>query len=162
VIDWDGDGDLDLLSGCSNGGVQWAENKAGRGTTPELAPFQSLIRRGPQIEYGQILREDDLSGPTSSTRVWVDDVNSDGKLDLLVGDSVTLISPAENVSDEAFKEKFAAWQKSFNKAVEGLNSGSADEAERNKANELFQKVYSERSQSMKEDSTGFVWLYLQK
>ncbi|MFO0887737.1 MAG: VCBS repeat-containing protein, partial [Isosphaeraceae bacterium] len=25
VIDWDGDGDLDVLSGSSNGGVQWAE-----------------------------------------------------------------------------------------------------------------------------------------
>src|SRR5688500_16670301 len=24
VVDWDGDGDLDLLSGSSNGGVQWA------------------------------------------------------------------------------------------------------------------------------------------
>ena len=37
VIDWDGDGDLDLLSGSSNGGVQWAENRAGKGKLPNSA-----------------------------------------------------------------------------------------------------------------------------
>src|SRR5688500_13064614 len=26
MVDWDGDGDLDMLSGSSEGGVQWAEN----------------------------------------------------------------------------------------------------------------------------------------
>ena len=31
VVDWDADGDLDLLSGSSNGGVQYAENTAGKG-----------------------------------------------------------------------------------------------------------------------------------
>src|SRR5260370_9672121 len=44
VIDWDGDGDLDLLSGSANGGVQWADNRAGKGKTPELSPFRELIR----------------------------------------------------------------------------------------------------------------------
>jgi len=34
VIDWDGDGDLDILSGSSEGGVQWAENRAGPGRLP--------------------------------------------------------------------------------------------------------------------------------
>src|SRR6185503_17156507 len=36
VIDWDGDGDLDLISGSSEGGVMWAENVAGKGKPPEL------------------------------------------------------------------------------------------------------------------------------
>ena len=36
VIDWDGDGDLDLLTG-SSGGVQWAENRAGKGRVPSSA-----------------------------------------------------------------------------------------------------------------------------
>ena len=43
VIDWDGDGDLDVLSGSSNGGVQWAENVADAGELQQLAQLGSLI-----------------------------------------------------------------------------------------------------------------------
>src|SRR5262249_40197489 len=60
VVDWDGDGDLDLLSGSSEGGAQWAENRAGPGKTPELKAFRELIKHGPPGEYGQILRDADL------------------------------------------------------------------------------------------------------
>ena len=121
AVDWDGDGDLDLLSGSSKGGVQLAENRAGKGKLPDLRPFTWLIQPGRAVQYGQPLSEEQLNGPTTSTRVWADDVNGDGKLDLLVGDSVTVLSPAKGLSALAFKQKFAA-----------------------------------------EDSTGFVWLYLQK
>jgi hypothetical protein len=162
VIDWDGDGDLDLLSGSSRGGVQWAENQAGPGKLPELHAFQTLIEAGRQISYGQPFEEDDLTGPTSATRIWVDDVNGDGKLDLLVGDTVTLISPANGLSTEEFKEKFEAWQKAVEAASSAMSSEEADEAARIKANEEFQKIYSQRAEFMQEDRTGFVWLYRQK
>jgi hypothetical protein len=162
VVDWDGDGDLDLLSGSSKGGAQWAENQAGPGKLPELRPFQTLIEAGPPITYGQPLKEEELTGPTSSTRIWVDDVNEDGKLDLLVGDSTTLISPAEGLSTEEFKEKFAAWEKAIQDASTAMSSESADEAERTKANEEFYKLYNGRAEFMKEERTGFVWLYLQE
>jgi hypothetical protein len=162
VVDWDGDGDLDLLSGSSKGGVQWAENRAGQGKLPELSAFQTLIEPGPPITYGQRLDEDELTGPTSATRIWVDDVNGDGKLDLLVGDTVTLISSANGLSTEEFQEKFAAWQKAVEAASEVMSSQTADEAERTKANEEFSKLYSQRAEFMQEDRTGFVWLYLQK
>jgi hypothetical protein len=98
VVDWDGDGDLDLLSGSSEGGVQWAENRAGPGKPPQLEPFQTLIKRGPQGEDGQILRGADLKEPSGCTRVWVDDFNSDGKLDILVGDCVA-VSSSEGHTD---------------------------------------------------------------
>jgi hypothetical protein len=90
VIDWDGDGDLDVLSGSSEGGVQWAENRAGPGTEPQLEPFRALIKPGPRVDDGQIVRSEDLKEPAGCTRIWVDDCNSDGKLDILVGDSVTV------------------------------------------------------------------------
>src|SRR5207253_10367205 len=82
VIDWDGDGALDLLSGSSNGGVQWARNRAAKGKLPELGPFEWLIKPPARpIAYGQLLSEEELVGPTTATRIWVADVNGDGKLD---------------------------------------------------------------------------------
>src|SRR6516165_1721595 len=160
VIDWDGDGALDLLSGSSNGGVQWARNRAPKGKPPELGPFEWLIKPGRTIEYGQLLSEEELTGPTNATRVWVADVNGDGKLDLLVGDSVTLIAPKKGVSVEEFKKKFAAWQKAFQSASKEMSSATADEAKSNKAREEFQKIYNQRTEFMNEEHTGFVWLYL--
>jgi len=162
VIDWDGDGALDLVSGTSGGGVQWARNRAAKGKPPELGPFEWLIKPGRPTEYGHLLSEDQLTGPTQSTRVWVADVNGDGKLDLLVGDSVTLIAPAKGVTVENFKKRFAAWQKAFEAASKQLSSGAGDEAKENKAREEFNKIYNQRTEFMNEERTGFIWLYLQK
>jgi hypothetical protein len=162
VIDWDGDGDLDVLSGSSEGGVQWAENGAGPGKPPRLEPFRELIKAGPRVEHGQILRDADLKGPLSSTRVWADDVNGDGKLDLLVGDMATLISPAGNVTEEDFKQKFEDWSKAIGDAAGQLNTADADEKKRAEVQRRYQRLYEQRSAFMTEDRTGFVWLYLRK
>ena len=78
VIDWDGDGDLDILSGSSEGGVQWAENLAGPGKPPRVEPFRMLIGHGPRVDYGSILRDADIKGPLTDTRIWVDDGLGDG------------------------------------------------------------------------------------
>src|SRR5690606_36838970 len=43
VIDWDGDGDLDLVASSSSGEIVWAENARTEKGTPELAPFRMLI-----------------------------------------------------------------------------------------------------------------------
>jgi hypothetical protein len=161
VIDWDGDGALDLLSGCSDGGVYWAKNRAGKGKVPDLLPFEPLIKPTPPKGDMQLLREEDLTGPTHASRIWVADINGDGKLDILVGDSVRLVSPAKGVSEAEFKKKYADWQKDFQAAVKALNS-TTDEKERAKASEEYSKLYSRRSEFMHEEMTGFVWLYLQK
>jgi hypothetical protein len=162
VVDWDGDGDLDLLSGSSEGGVQWAENRAGPGKPPRLERFRTLIEHGPRLAYGQILREEDLKGPLSCTRIWVDDFNSDGKLDLLVGDLAPLISPVGNRTEGEFKKEFADWNKSIGEAARQLNSAVNDGKKREKAQQHYQELYNRRSEFMKEDRTGFVWLYLRK
>jgi hypothetical protein len=162
VVDWDGDGDLDILSGSSAGGVNWAENRAGPGKAPQLAPFRPLIKHGAETPYGAIVREGDLKGPQTCTRVWVDDWNSDGKLDLLVGDLTTLISPADGVAESEFQEKLAQWTKASNEAAAQLNAAGNDPKKQSEAQERGQKLYMERTGFIKEDRTGFVWLYLRK
>jgi len=126
MVDWDHDGDLDMLSGSSEGGVQWSENVAGAGKPPKLKPFKWLIEPNVVATPGQTLREADLKGPSQDTRIWVDDVNSDGKLDILVGDQVTLAEPAKGLTDQEFKTKLAEWQKDWDKARAELSSLPAD------------------------------------
>jgi hypothetical protein len=162
AIDWDGDGDLDLLSGSSDGGVHWSENISGAGKLPVLREFQVLIEPGGSSEDGESLTEDDLKGPANSTRVWVADVNGDRKLDVLVGDSVTVVSPVKGLSAEKFKTRFAEWKKAYEKASKEVSSKTTDKAERTKARNELRKISDERTEFMSEGDTGFVWLYLQK
>ncbi len=163
-VDWDGDGDIDLLSGSTEGGVQWAENTAGPGKAPELKAFVTLIAPGPHDGHGQMLKETDLTGPTRSTRIWVDDVNEDGKLDILVGDNTTLVSPADGLTAAQAKEKEDEWQKQMEAMTEKLNSPGEDTnpEEQQKVYAEYSKLYAARTEFLKEERTGFVWLYVQK
>jgi len=143
VVDGDGDGDLDLLSASNSGGVYWSENQAGKGKMPELTSFQPVIPPSLGITYGSPLREEDLKGPTSATCVWAADVNGDGKLDLLVGDMVNLVTPAKGLSDEEFKKKAAAWQEevtAFSKVVASEKSKGETCQSQRKASTTLRKT----------------------
>jgi hypothetical protein len=151
-----------LLSGSSDGGVYWAENIAGKGKPPVLRPFRPLIPPRLPTKDGQSLRECDLTGPTRAPRVWVNDVNSDGKLEILVGDCVTLLSPAKGVSVTEFKKKLAEWQDAFKAESSALNAPAGDAKAQAKAREELDRLYCQRAELMNEEMTGYVWLYLQK
>ncbi len=164
LVDWDQDGDLDLLSGSSEGGVQWAENVAGPGKPPQLKSFQTLIKRNLPPASGQPFGEADLTGPVMATRIWVDDLNSDGKLDLLVGDMVTLVSPAKGITEAELATRFEAWQREWTDALKEVRSleGDGDEEKAAEAQKRLQKLYTGRASFVREEMTGFVWMYLQK
>lgn len=165
-VDWDGDGDIDLLSGSTEGGVQWAENTADPGQPAAMSPFRTLIEPGPQAGQGEQLTASDLVGPTRSTRIWVDDVNNDGKLDILVGDNTTLVSPVPGLTEDEYEAQKAAWQERVTAASQKLaelsESESVDPEVQQKAYAEFSELYQQRSEFMTEERTGFVWLYRQK
>lgn len=159
IIDWDKDGDLDLLSGSAAGGVQWAENTAGAKKTPTLKPFADLIAAPKELRNEA--RPEEVSVPDGSTRVWVADMNADGKLDILVGDNIALISPAKGVSEADFVKRRTQWSTAHTAVMKELAEATSED----KQTELFErmdKLREQRGEFMIEDRTGFVWVYLQK
>ena len=160
TVDWDGDGDLDVLSGTSQGGVQWAENTAGPDKVPSLKRFVSLIEGKGYPATGALLSEEDLDGPSNSSRVWATDYNEDGKLDLLVGDNVTLTSPADGLSHDEFEKALKKWKKDIGEL--GEYPASAGEEELQKWQKQMSELYQLRGDILDEQRTGYVWLFLRK
>jgi hypothetical protein len=148
LVDWDGDGDLDLLSGSAEGGVFLFTNQGSK-SRPEFAQPVTLIEPAGYVENNE-LGDAHLAGPSDSTRVVADDLNGDGKLDLLVGDNVTLYYAVEGVSDAVAKQKLAAWREAMKNIKE---ENYQDE---------YERIEKERDQFVLEERTGFVWVYYQK
>ena len=114
VVDWDNDGDLDLLSGSNAGGAFLFEN-VGTKSEPKFARSKTLVKPAGHGYGGETkLGDSHIKGPQSSTRVFVSDVNGDGKLDLLLGDMASITRLAEGVKAEEVKEKLAEWDKAGN------------------------------------------------
>ena len=165
VIDWDGDGDLDLLSGSSRGGVQWSENTAGKGKVPVLKPFKILIPfpDANQLSTEEQYRKVEPTGPSDSTRVWVDDINGDGKLDILLGDTHRSSYAAKGLGEDEFKQKMAAWHKEMN-AIQREMENQAKQG-KGASVEISKKMTAHvhaQKEILQSDSLGFVWLFLQK
>lgn len=162
LIDWDQDGDLDLLSGSSQGGAFLFLNKGSK-TSPEFDRFKTLLE---PAGYGRnngnqtMLGDDHLTCPASGTRVWADDVDGDGKLDLLIGDQLTLQHLAKGVDAATASAKLVAWEKKQKKLFESMQGGNP------KAQARFQKDYAQLQKDKKafivDEATGFVWLMRQK
>jgi len=201
VVDWDSDGDLDILSGSSLGGVYISLNEGSKSES-KFTQFEELIQRA-KNSSSEKFGDDHIGGPQGSTRVWVDDLNNDGKLDLLVGDSVRLKFPAEGLDEKDVEEKMEKWQEEYSKfykdyikiaeayqkalaekqASKDDDSEDSDEQsaedtdtekdeEKDEVEELMEQmqearekvteIYDARSDFIREESTGFVWVYYQK
>ena len=75
VVDWDGDGLFDLVSGGKKGGVFWLRN-AGTSSAPKFEPQRAILEEGATSDEG-------IGG---RTQIEVADFDGDGDLDILVGD----------------------------------------------------------------------------
>lgn len=155
--DVDGDGDLDVLSGSADGGVQWAENTAGPGKEISIKSFQWLIE--PNNEEAMVWADNIVGGPTLCTRVFADDVNGDGKLDLLVGDKATVYELVGKATKEEAERKFDEFSKVLAKVMDPDGAGTVDQAALRKE---YMSLKSSLDKVVKVQQTGHVWLYLGK
>lgn len=164
-VDWDGDGDLDLVSGSAQGGVFLSVNGGSR-TKPAFGAFTTLVEpvghaRGDELRFG----DDHLQGPQADTRVYVADFDGDGRLDLLVGDAVTIERPAEGLDEAAARKRFAEWQAEqaeLSKRMQGNRGQPPDEAAMKEYQEAFAKHWEKRATILATERTGFVWLFRQQ
>lgn len=171
LVDWDGDGDLDLLIGAGDGSVQLALNRGTR-SAPKLDALTELIPAPKRPDY-QNPPAEAVRGTRS--KVCAVDWNGDGLLDLLVGD-VTRQKPkpknltdAEKAEHEKLRARRAELQPRYGTLVNKLfGSGKRPSAEERKAMLAEYKAVSKEVQEIRRilpptsETHGWVWLFLQQ
>lgn len=178
LVDLDGDGLLEFITGSSSGKVYISRNEGTR-AEPRWSDFQVLLDIQGKNEVFATA-ENIKPEPGTSTRVWTTDWNGDGLLDLIVGDSITISSPVEGLSKDEFDVKQKEWQDAMEKVQEAMakdnlgqryydaiqaGAGEVDkdlEAAYLKVSQELNELYQSRSKWIKERRTGHVWVYLQK
>ena len=178
LVDWDHDGDLDLLSGTYKGGAIISINTGTR-RQPIWSRFRWLIK--PTAPRTQVILEGREVRPARYSKVWATDWNRDGELDLLVGDCVCIVHPEEELTISEYRRRTFAWEmkrahvllkyrKLWNRydaaTVEAELSGrkidSALDAAVKQANAELESVHNSLAEFQGIRWTGFVWLYLRK
>lgn len=160
LIDWDGDLDLDLLSGSAGGGAYLFVNVGSR-TAPKFGPRITLLEpaghRGGEMTFGDA----HCVAPAGDTRVWAADIDGKGKLDLLVGDMITLYFAATGIDEATARARDAEWTKRRDAHGQAYPR-NGDAAAQQKWQDDYRKLNTEREAFLREEMTGFVWLLCQK
>ena len=164
-VDWDEDGDLDLLSGTDAGGVLLALNTGTREAAAFAAPVE-VVPPHPPRRYPEpiVLGDAHVTGPQRATRVSVADVNGDGKFDLLIGDRVALTYVRDGLDEAEVLAQLQAWKEQEQAAFAHQRDAAPDErAAASKAyRELLSSLRAKRREVVRSDVTGFVWVLYQE
>lgn len=168
VVDWDNDGDLDIVA--SNISKVRVAINVGTAKAPVFKAFEDLITGAEKVAPGSSEYK-----PNGDYRPWVHDVNGDGKLDILLGDSESTQSRNPDVSVEDYE----IWKKDYNMAYENFSSMSKkkevikdsgkDPDENKDFKKQFDDIYRkylvlarQTRKFTKTTTTGHVWLYIAK
>ena len=105
------------------------------------------------------------------------DLDRDGRLDLLVGDGATIVTPAKGVKEDEIKGLLDSWEKKQQKLSEKMmqlqtaldkdpdlktSEGKSAQKESEALDEAYYQAWEERNKIVKEERTGFVWVLYQK
>jgi len=156
-VDWDGDGDLDLLSGSGHG-VHLFMNVGADGEHV-WTEARDLFSYTPAVAYDEVvLGEEHITRPQGNVRVWVEDLNGDGLFDLVMGDSSYVTYPAEGLTEDEVRAKLADWQE----RLDALVNEYADDMMSDEAGEAFDAMYRERDSIVEQSGVGFVYVAYQR
>jgi hypothetical protein len=99
IVDWDGDGLWDIVTGAADGGVYWYRNVGRRGR-PEFEAPVTLVAKHEGIGYGELLEPGKDPKPGIRSQIAVTDYDGDGKLDVLLGDFCTYLHVRKDLTQE--------------------------------------------------------------
>jgi hypothetical protein len=172
VIDWDGDGDHDLLVGAGDGSVVLFRNAASKEGPPVLGLPVQLIPPG-HVAYGDDVPAEPRRGHRS--KICPVDWNGDGRLDLLVGDYTTqkpdLPEPTaeEKTEHDRLRKERERLNQEYSALIDKLHGEGRvrDEAEFEKRLEELNAVQQKLQELGKQippeyENHGWVWLFLRK
>jgi hypothetical protein len=174
LVDWDNDGDLDLLSGTSDGGAIISVNTGTR-AEPEWSEFKQLVEPSNRREQTVLDGTPMKMGP--STRVWATDWNGDGWQDLLIGDYTTINSPASGIDEVEWKQRREADDQqmaAITRKMQPLMPAYQEAAEKGEEppeailkqleqlNKESMAIYNSRAEYQESKSTGHVWVLIRK